>query len=159
MTPLEMRLICYGLAALLIIGGAGVGGYELAAHHYQRLAAAEQIAQANAVIAQQQKNAALVAQQQAAGVAAEKQYDDLKASATTLGDELADSLREYESLRTHLLPTTASTASEPDAAPAGAGGTEQVATLAGSAATACLGDAAELQALQSWAKSISQVTP
>src|SRR5690348_7021218 len=110
MTVLELRILVYGLAALLIISGAGFCGYELSAHHYQRLMAADQVAQQNAVIAEQQKNVALVAQQQAASIAAEKQYEDLKASATHLGGELATSLREYAALRASLVPSAASAA-------------------------------------------------
>lgn len=156
MTALELRLIGYGLLALILIGGAGTAGYKLAANHYQREMQAEELAQQSAVAAAQEKTAAVVAQQQAASVAAEKQYDDLKGSATTLGDELASSLRQYAALRRVPVSTPSTAPTEPHAAGQGASGDQGVAGLAGQAAQACLEDAAELTALQSWAAGISK---
>lgn len=155
MTALELRLIGYGLLALILIGGAGTAGYKLAANHYQRVMQADQLAQQNAVIAAEEKTAAVVAAQQAAAIAAEKQYDDLKGSATTLGDELASSLRQYAALRRVLVPTAATATAESHAAGQGTSGDPGVAGMAGQAAQACLEDAAELTALQSWARGIS----
>ena len=159
MTALEIRLLAYGLLAFLVIGGAGIGGYELAAHHYQRLMALDQIAQQNAVIAANEKTQAVVAQQQAASVAAEKRYEDLQTSASTLGDELTRSLREYASLHRDILSSSSHTTSGAYAAGQGTGSAGSLAGVAGQAAEACEQDAAELTALQQWARRISENTP
>lgn len=159
MTALELRLIAYGLLAFLMLGGSGFGGYQLASHHYERLMAADQLAQQNAVIAAQEKTAAVVAAQQAASIAAEKQYEDLRTSANTLGDQLANSLRQYASLRDAIVSTAGSSAASAHAASKGPSGDQSLTGLAGQAATGCLEDAAELTALQSWALRISQSTP
>lgn len=159
MTTLEIRLLAYGLLAFLVIGGAGIGGYELAAHHYQRIMAIDQIAQQNAVIAANEKTQAIVAQQQAASVAAEKRYEDLQTSASTLGDELTRSLREYASLRDRLVPAGSHAPSGAHAAGEGTSGARGLAGMAGQAAEACEHDANELTALQLWARSLSEKTP
>ena len=159
MSALEIRLLAYGLLAFLVIGGAGIGGYELAAHHYQRIMAIDQIAQQNAVIAANEKTQAIVAQQQAASVAAEKRYEDLQTSASTLGDELTRSLREYASLRDRIVSASSHAPSGAHAAGEGTSGARGLAGMAGQAAEACEQDANELTALQLWARSISEKTP
>lgn len=158
MTALEIRLLAYGLLASILLGGAAIGGYKLAAHHYQRVMAADQVAQQNAVIAAEEKTQAIEAEQQAAAAAAERRYEDLQASASTLGGELTRSLRQYASLRDRLVPAGAGTAPGPHAAGAQPGGAQGLAGLAGEAATACAEDAARLTALQQWAAAISNPT-
>jgi hypothetical protein len=98
--------------------------------------------------------AAQQAQQQATQQA-EKQYADLKSSYDGLSQRLADSVRALSALRPLTVSTTATTASQPDAASSGAGGDRRLAELSGSAAQACYQDAAKLTALQTWARGLS----
>lgn len=156
MTALELRLICYGLVFLIIVGGAGTAGYRLATHHYQALMAADTAAQQEALADAQRQVIAAQQAQAAATDAAEKQYENLKANSDALGQRLTDSLRQYAALRSVLVSQAARPATEPHAAGEGSGSPAGIADLAGRAATACEEDAAELTALQTWARGISQ---
>ena len=151
MTALELRLIAYGLTALLVIGGSGWAGYTLAAHHYQRIMAQEAADRAKVVEAQQQATIAELKAEQTATEAAEKQYVDLKARSDDLSARLADSVRAYQGLRTGIVSAQASTAALADAARQGAASTGELASLVRQAVAACSDDAAALTALQTWA--------
>ena len=156
MTALELRLIAYGLGALLIIGTVGTGGYKLAAHHYQALMAADKAAQEEALHEADQRVIAAQQAQAAASDAAEKQYENLKADSDALGHRLTDSLREYAALRGLIVSEASHPAGSADAAGQGTQGNPGIADLSGQAASACLEDAAKLTSLQTWAKAISQ---
>jgi chlorite dismutase len=147
MNPLEIRAIIAVVLAL----GAGWGGYTLASHHYERLMATDRIAQDTAIQAQQVKAIADLQAQQAATVAAEKQYEALKATSDGLSQRLADSVSNYASLRGSVLSTASSAAALADAARASSTSNSELASLVRSATEACEGDAAQLTALQTWA--------
>lgn len=147
MTPLEIRAIITVVLALL----SGWGGYTLASHHYERLMAADRIAQDSALQIAQQKSIAELQAQQSATVAAENQYAALKVTSDQLSTTLADSVRQYASLRGSVLSTASSTAALADAARQSAASDSELAGLVRSATEACEGDAAQLTALQTWA--------
>lgn len=155
MTALELRILTYGLAALLLIGTVGTGGYKLASHHYQALMAADRAAESEALTNAQARVIAAQQAQAAASDAAEKQYEHLKADSDALGKRLTDSLRQYSALRGLIVSQASHPSGSADATGPRTGGTPDVAELSGQAASACLKDAAELTALQSWAKAIS----
>jgi hypothetical protein len=83
MTPaeLEARLIAYGVAFLLLVGGAGWAGYTIAAHHYERLELIEKDAQ-NTALQEAQRN--VIAAQ-----AAQKSAED-RANVETIARQKAD---------------------------------------------------------------------
>lgn len=154
MTALELRLIGYGLAALLLVGLIGGGGYKLASHHYERLMQADRAAQQQAVLVEQQKTIAAQAAQQAATQAAEKQYADLQAHADDLASRLSSSVSDYAKLRGSLVSASATSAALADAARQGAERNSELASLVRQATESCEGDAAELTALQTWARGL-----
>jgi hypothetical protein len=156
-TALELRIIAYALLALVLLGGSAWVGHRLTAIHYESLLAAEKAAQA-AALQDAQRNTIAAQQAQAEALQqAEKQYADLKVDYDSLGGRLADSVRQYAALRSVILSQAGNAAPKPDAVPQGASGDSRLATLSGHAATACLEDAAELTALQSWARAVSEL--
>ena len=136
MTALEFRLIAYGLLFLIIVGGSGFLGYHIAARHYQAVMAADRAASEQAVLAQQERTIAAQNAANAASVAAEKQYEDLKASSALVGDELSRSLRAYAYLRRSLMSSKSNTPSGSNATARGPEGDQSLAGLAGQAAKA-----------------------
>ena len=96
MPALEIRVIAYGLLALLIVGGCGWGGYTLAAHHYQRLEAVKQLAQDQALQDAQQKVIAAQAAQKTAEDRANVETLERQKSDTAARDAIAGSLRNTE---------------------------------------------------------------
>jgi len=151
-TALEIRLLSYIAAGLLYSGLLIWGTVTLTSHHFERLEAADKIAQAAAVQASQQKTIDDLKTQQAATAAAEQKYADLKASNDRVAQQFADSLRAYQGLRASVLSAASSTAALADAARAGADRDTRLAELARSAVQACQNDAAQLTALQQWAQ-------
>ena len=152
MTALEIRLLSYIAAGLLYTGLIIWGTVTLTSHHFERIEAADRLAQAAQVQTQQQKTIDDLKAQQAATQAAEQKYADLKATTAGLSDQLSRSVSEYTALRRGLVSTAASTAALADAARQGTERDSQLASLVRSATEACEGDAAELTALQQWAK-------
>lgn len=155
MTQLEIRILAYGLALLLIVGGSIWFGYHFTARHYQALIARDKAAQTQALVDAQAKVIAAQQAQEQATQQAEKQYEDLKAHYDGLSQRLADSVRAYAALRTLIVPKATPAASGPDGAGPGTGSDQRLANLSGLAAQGCLHDAAELTALQSWSKAVS----
>lgn len=159
MSAFEFRLIAYILAGLLYTGFIAWGSFTLESHHRDRLDAANQIAQAEALRLQQAQSLATLQAQQAATVAAEKQYADLKSHNDDLASRLARSVQDYTQLRGSLVSATATAAALADAASQGASRDSELARLSGQAAEACLSDSAALTALQSWAHETSTIHP
>lgn len=155
MNPLELRILAYGVLALLFAGGNIWLGYHFTAQHYQALAARDAMARDQAIQIQQQQAIAALKAQQAATAAAEKQYETLKATSDATAQRLSDSLSNYAALRGSLLSTAASTATLADAARQGASRNTELAGLVRQATEACLSDAATLTGLQTWAATSS----
>ena len=151
MTPLEVRIIAYSIAAILFATGNIWIGYHFTAQHYEAIAARDALARDQAIQTQQEKAIAALTAQQAATAAAEKQYADLKTTADDLSQRLADSVSGYASLRRGILSATATAAGAVDAAAEGARRDQELAGLVRQATEACLGDAAQLNAFQTWA--------
>jgi septal ring factor EnvC (AmiA/AmiB activator) len=158
MTALEIRLLAYlgaGIAYTALIVWATV---TLTNHHWERVTAADRLAQAAQVQAQQQKTIDDLKAQQAATAAAEQKYAELKANTAGLSDQLSRSVSEYSALRRGLVSATSSTAALADAARAGAQRDSELAGLVRQATEACQGDAAQLTALQIWARGTAAET-
>lgn len=155
MNPLEVRLIAYGILALLIITSSGYAGHKLTAMHYQAVIAEDKAAQDRAL--QEAQRDVIAAQQvQAAAIqASEKKYEDLKGSYDAISSQLADSVRAYAGLRGGVMSATSSAASAADAASRSAQSASELAGLVQQASNACLNDSARLTALQLWAESLS----
>lgn len=151
MTALEIRLIAYALGFLAIVGVTAWSVHTLDAHHYERLEAADKLAQAAAFQAQQQKTIDDLKAQQAATQAAEKQLETLKAATDGTSRQLSDSVRAYAELRRGLLSATSTAATLADATSKGAQRDSELANLVQQATAGCLNDAAALTALQTWA--------
>ena len=151
MSPLELRILMYGVLALVFGGGNIWIGCHFTAQHYEALMARDAAARDQAIQTQQQQAIAALTAQQAATAAAEKQYETLKATSDGLSQRLVDSLSNYTALRGGLLSTAANTAALADAARKGAGRDSELAGLVRQATEACLNDAATLTALQTWA--------
>ena len=156
MTALEVRIIAYGLAVLGLIGFGGWSGYRLTRNHYEAAIAADRAAQDNVLAQAQAATIAAQNAQAAATRASEQQYENLKASYDGLGARLADSVRELTAIHRSLVSSGPRAPAEPHAASAGAGGDTGIAAAAGRATDACLHDAAELTALQSWAQAVGK---
>lgn len=154
MTALELRLIAYGLAALLLLGGAGWLGYHFTAAHYERVIASDKAAQSVALQDAQQRVIAAQAAQAQATQQAEQKYADLKTSYDALSNDLAHSLQQYAQIHSGIVSATAGTAALADAARESASRTEELARLSGLAAQACLDDSASLTGLQIWAAAL-----
>lgn len=152
MNPLELRLIAYAIVTLFLLGGAGWAGHRLTALHYEAIISRNQIAQDQAVLAQQTKALAVLQVQQAATQAAEKQYADLKSTSDGLSQRLADSVSNYAALHRGIMSATSAATAAADAASQGAKRDSELAGLVRQATEACQGDAAELTALQTWAR-------
>lgn len=152
MTPLEIRLLSYIAAGLLYSGLLIWGTVTLTSHHFERVEAADKLAQASAIQVQQQKTLDDLKAQQVATQAAEQKYVELKANNDRVAQQFADSLRAYQGLRASVLSAASSTAALADAARAGADRDTRLAELARSAVEACQNDAAQLTALQQWAQ-------
>lgn len=150
MTALELRLISYGLAALLLLCGSAWLGCHFTAAHYERVIASDKAYQALALQDAQQKVIAAQQAQQSATQKAEQQYADLKTSYDALSNALADSVRQYTALSGRNLPAASGSPAQPDASSQGTGGDTELANTAGQAAQACLDDAAHLAALEAW---------
>lgn len=155
MNPLELRIIVYCVAAILF-GACNIWiGYHFTAQHYEAIAARDALARDQAIQTQQEKAIAALTAQQAATAAAEKQYADLKTTADGLSDRLAASVSGYAALRRGILSATTSAASAADAAAQGARRDTELAGLVRQATAACLGDAAQLTGLETWASTSS----
>lgn len=156
MTVLEIKLIVYGLLFLALVGGVSWVTYTLTSHHYERLEAADKLAQDQALAQAQNQVIAAQKAQQAAAQSAEKQYADLKSHDDTLARALSGSVSNYAALSRGVVSTSATTAAFADAARAGAERDRELTVLVQQAIGACLGDAAELTALQTWAQGTSK---
>lgn len=156
MTALELRIIAYAIAALVLLGGSGFIGYRITANHYERVIALDKAAQDQAVQAAQRKAISDLEAQQAATQRAETQYATLKNQYDDLGSRLADSVRTYAQLRGGIVSATSTAAAAADAAAQGAERTSQLASLVRQTVDAVTSDSAQCAGLQTWARSLSQ---
>ena len=155
MSPLEIRLIAYGLLAIILMGSSGYAGHKLTAMHYQAIIAEDKHAQ-DIALQEAQRDVIAAQQAQATAVqASEKKYEDLKGSYDAISTQLADSVRAYAGLRSGVMSATSTAASAADAASRSAQSASELAGLVQQASTACLNDSARLTALQTWAQSLS----
>lgn len=152
MTALEIRLILYSLAGLLLIGGSVWLGYHFTREYYVDQIERTQAAQAQALSQAQQAVIAAQNTQQAASQAAEKQYADLSKANGDLSNRLASSLQNYTQLRGGIVSATSTAAAAVNAASEGTRRNTELVGLVRQATDACLGDAAQLTALETWAK-------
>lgn len=155
MTALEIRLIAYALTALILLGGAGWLGYHFTAAHYERVIALRDAAEAKALDESRQQ---VIAAQQAQAEAIQKgetRYADLKTQYDSLSGNLANSVRQYASLRGLIVSSAPGTSPKPDAAGPSAASLDGLAELVRRATAACANDSAELTGLQTWAGSLS----
>jgi hypothetical protein len=95
-TALEIRLIAYALAGLALIGGSIWLGHIVTAHHYERIMAADKLAQDEALQAAQQKTIAAEAAQRAAESKAENEHALLVKADATSRDAVLGSVRSLE---------------------------------------------------------------
>lgn len=146
----------YALAVLVLAGGGFYGGYHMASRTYQLRADALQGAQDKAVADAQARVIAAQSAQAQASAQAEKDYAELKDSNDTLATQLTDSLRRYTQAREHPVPTASGAPAQPPGTGPFAPGDSALTELAGLAGQACLEDAAELTALQGWARGIAK---
>jgi septal ring factor EnvC (AmiA/AmiB activator) len=153
MTPLEIKILIYGVLALIFASGNIWLGCHFTAQHYEALQARDALARDQAIQSQQEKAIAALTAQQAATAAAEKQYADLKSTADGLSQRLADSLRTYTQIRSGLLSSASNTAALADATREGTQRNTELVGLVQRATEACLGDSAQLTGLQTWATS------
>lgn len=149
----EIKLLVYIVLGLGYTGFVSWGSVTLESHHRDRVEAADKLAHASQVEAQQAQSISDLKVQQAATVAAEQKYVDLKAATSGISDQLARSVSEYSALRRGVLSTNASTAALADAARQSAERDSSLAGLVRQATVACLDDSATLTALQTWASS------
>lgn len=154
MTALEIRLIAYAVLAFVLLGLSGYLGYHFTAAHYERVIALRDAAEARALSASQEKVIAAQAAQAEATQKAETQYESLKSNYDSLSGHLADSVREYASLRSVIVSRATGPAAQPDAASPSPSSLDSLAELVRQATAACTSDAAELTALQTWASSV-----
>lgn len=154
MTALEIRLIAYAVLAFVLLGMAGYLGYHFTSAHYERVIALRDAAEERALSASQDKVIAAQAAQAEATQKAETQYAALKQNYDSLSGHLADSVREYASLRSFLVSRPAGPAPKSDAAGPSPSSIDSLAELVRQATAACAGDSAELTALQIWASSL-----
>lgn len=154
MTALEIRLIAYAIAAIVLLGGAGFIGYRVTANHYETLIARDRAAQDKAL--QDAKDQFIAAQQaqQSATRESEQKYVDLKNQYDALGSHLADSVRQYATLRSGIVSATSTAATAADAASQSAQRTSELASLVRQAVDAIADDSAQCAALQQWAGSL-----
>ena len=151
-----MSLSVYAAIAAALLAAGGWGGYRLTANHYEaRIAAAQHASDAALSQAQARVIAAQAAQAQALANA-EKDYATLKDSNDTLASRLTDSLRRYAALRERPVSALPGAAAKPPDSGPFAASDSRIAELSGLAWHACLADAAELSALQEWAKALRQ---
>lgn len=155
MTPLEIRLIAYAIAAIALLGGSGFISYRVTANHYEALIARDRQAQDKALQDAQQSVIAAQQAQQSATQASEKKYVDLKNQYDALGSHLADSVRQYATLRSGIVSATSTAATAADAAAQSAERTSELAILVRQAVDAIADDSAQCAALQQWAGSLA----
>lgn len=154
----EIKLLVYIVLGLGYTGFVSWGAVTLTNHHWERVGAAEKIAEAAKVEVQQTKSIADLRSQQAATVAAEQKYVDLKAATSGISDQLARSVSDYSQLRRGVMSTSASTAALADAARQSAERDSSLTSLVRQATGKCLEDSATLTALQTWANGVAAVS-
>lgn len=152
----EIKLLVYIVLGLGYTAFVSWESVTLESHHRDRVEAADKLAQASQVEAQQAQSISDLKVQQAATVAAEQKYVDLKAATSGISDQLARSVSEYSSLRRGVLSTNASTAALADAARQSAERDSGLTSLVRQATSFCLDDSATLTAFQIWATSLSK---
>jgi hypothetical protein len=154
-SSLELRILAYGILALVFASGNIWIGYHFTAKHYEALAAKDQLARDQAVQLQQQQTIAQLTYQQAAIRAAENKYESLKTDYTALSSRFDNSLSKYTEVHSQLVSATSTAAALAHAAATGACSDPEVTRLSGDAVKATLNDAARLDALQTWASTSS----
>lgn len=155
MTPLEIRLIAYAIAALGLLTGSGLIVYRITSNHYEALIARDRQAQDKALQDAQQNVIAAQQAQQNATRESEQKYVDLKNQYDALGSHLADSVRQYAALRGGIVSSTSTAATAADAASQSAQRVGELAVLVRQAVDAISDDTAQCAALQQWAGSLA----
>lgn len=150
----EIKLLVYIVLGLGYTGFVSWGSVTLTNHHWERVGAAEKLAQAAQVQVQQEKTIVELHAQQAATVAAEQKYVDLKAATSGISNQLSRSVSDYSALRRSVLSTASSAAALADAARQSSESDRQLTELVRQATNACLDDSTTLTALQTWATSL-----
>lgn len=164
MSALAIRLIACGLLALLLVVGASWGVYTLTSHHYERLMAADKLAQDQALQQAQQRVIAAQVAQKLAEDRADEVHALLVKADTASRDAVLGSVRGLEAALSLIrLPTAVGNpGAVPGASPV-AGGDPRIAGLVERlnasierAIGACQHDATELASILTLAP---QVTP
>ena len=155
MTLLEVKLIAYGLLALILFGGSAWVGAHFTAKHYEAVLAANQAAQQQALIQAQQRVIDAQNAQKAAETAAENAHAlmvqaDSASRTATLGSvrNLETALHLVPAAVEHpgaVQPTSAVPAGDPELAASVGRLNETIATAIG----ACQHDSEELAAILS----------
>lgn len=96
MTPLELRIIAYALAALLSFGAVAWGVHTLDAHHYERIAQADKLAQDQALQDAQQQVIAAQAERAAATQQVERAHELLVQADSASRAAVVGSVRNLE---------------------------------------------------------------
>lgn len=130
MTPLELRVIVYAIVAVLAFGSVAWGVHTLDAHHYERIAQVDKLAQDQALEQAQRNVIAAQAAQHAAESKAESEHEILVKADTTSRDAALGSVRSLEAaLHLIRLPTAVGNpGAVPGASPV-AGGDPRIAGL------------------------------
>lgn len=122
MTPLELRIIVYAIVAVLSFGAVAWGVHALDAHHYERIAQADKLAQDQALEQAQRNVIAAQAAQHAAESKAESEHEILVKADATSRDAVLGSVRGLESaLHLIRLPTAMGDPAAVQGSTAGAG--------------------------------------
>lgn len=94
---LEIRLIAYGLLALILLGSSAWAGHKLTAMHYEALIARDKAAQDEALQSAQQRVIVAQQAQAAAENKAEKDHEVLVQADTVSRNAILGSVRSLES--------------------------------------------------------------
>jgi len=155
MTALEIRLIGYALAALVILGGSAWVGAHFTAKHYQAILTAQEAAQTQALVQAQQRVIDAQNAQKAAETAAENAHALMVQADTASRTATLGSVRNLEAAL-HLVPATVEHPGSVQPAPAVPTGDPELAASVGrlnttiaAAISACQHDSEELAAILS----------
>lgn len=96
MSPFEIRLIAYAVLALVTMGGAAWGAHVITSHHYERLMAADKLAQDTALQEAQQKVIAAQTERAAATQQVEKAHELLVQADSASRAAVVGSVRNLE---------------------------------------------------------------
>lgn len=123
MTPLEIRLIAYILAGLAYTGFISWGSVTLTSHHYERIMAAEKLAQDQVVQQAQADVITAQAARRAAEDRADQETQKREQADTSSRDTVVGSVRSLETaVRARLLPAAVGSPGSVQGAQSGAAG-------------------------------------